>query len=74
MQICTVLLVYKLTREHRRALDTEEYVSLYSGVKRPSIIKEEKPENNDAEADIDAIIARQEEKQRKGEEDDGDVD
>ncbi|MBQ8339871.1 MAG: prolipoprotein diacylglyceryl transferase [Clostridia bacterium] len=75
--ICTALLVYLLAKEHRKALDSEEYVSIYDSARRSTVSKTTSRDTDDAEADIDAIIARtaQEQKQREGEnEDNGNVD
>ena len=72
--VCTALLVYLLVRARRAELDTAEYTSVYEGArhgKRPTAERERV--RAEGKADVEAIIARAEETQKK-ENEDGKVD
>ena len=68
--ICTALLVYLLLRCRRAALDTADYAPVYENLRRGRRPTAEKERTlREGEADVDAIIARAAETEKKENED-----
>ncbi len=69
--VCTALLVYLLIKSRRAVLDTAEYTTVYDKLRRGRrpVSAEKEKALREGEADVDAIIARAEEAQKKENED-----
>ena len=68
--ICTALLVYLLVRSRRAALDTADYTPVYENLRRGRRPTAEKERTlREGEADVEAIIARAAETEKKENED-----
>lgn len=68
--ICTALLVYLLIRSRRAALDTADYAPVYENLRRGRRPTAEKERTlREGEADVEAIIARAAETEKKENED-----
>jgi len=64
--ICTTVLVYMLLRKKREVLDEEAYAPVYEKSRRTTLHSRAKQQAiNEAKADIDAIIASAEQKNKK---------